>query len=125
MAPWATYLQESLRCLEKQLVENPRNSHYGWYRKGGISRDRLRLELGWMGYGALSEATWISPYDRTREVKNLLQRLNIEEYVHIFSAKHQGSTDPSRLVSRCWDLGKIHQKYADFLTEYRPKLEGT
>jgi len=88
------------------------------------ARDRLRLELGWMGYGALGEATWISPYDRTREVKNLLQRFNIEEYVHIFSAQHQGSTDPKIIVARCWDLGKIHQKYADFLTEYRPKLEG-
>jgi len=88
------------------------------------ARDRLRLELGWMGYGALGEATWISPYDRTREVKNLLQRLNIEEYVHIFNAQHQGSTDPRKIVSHCWDLGKIHQKYADFLTEYRPKLEG-
>jgi phenylacetic acid degradation operon negative regulatory protein len=88
------------------------------------ARDRLRLELGWMGYGALGEATWISPYDRTREVKNLLQRLNIEEYVHIFNAQHQGNTDPRRIVSRCWDLGKIHQKYADFLAEYRPKLEG-
>jgi len=88
------------------------------------ARDRLRLELGWMGYGALGEATWISPYDLTREVKNLLQRLNIEEYVHIFSAQHQGSTEPREIVSRCWDLGKIHQKYADFLTEYRPKLEG-
>jgi phenylacetic acid degradation operon negative regulatory protein len=87
------------------------------------ARDRLRLELGWMGYGALSEATWISPYDRTREVKNLLERLHIEEYVHIFSAQRQGGTDPREIVSRCWDLGKIHQKYADFLTEYRPKLE--
>ena len=88
------------------------------------SRDRLRLELGWMGYGPLSEATWISPYDLTGEVKNLLRKLNIEEYVHIFGAQHQASTDPRKIVSRCWDLGKIHQKYADFLTEYRPKLEG-
>jgi len=88
------------------------------------ARDRLRLELGWMGYGALGEATWISPYDLTKEVKNLLQKLNIEEYVNIFSAQHQGGIDPRKIVSRCWDLGKIHQKYADFLTEYRPKLEG-
>ncbi len=87
------------------------------------TRDRLRLELGWMGYGALGEATWISPYDRTREMKNLLQRLNIEEYVHIFSAQHQDNTAPSEIVSRCWNLDKIHEKYADFLTEYRPKLE--
>jgi phenylacetic acid degradation operon negative regulatory protein len=87
------------------------------------ARDRLRLELGWLGYGALGEATWISPYDLTKEVKNLLKRLNIEQYVHVFTAQHQASTDPRMIVSHCWDLGKIHQKYADFLTEYRPKLE--
>ncbi len=87
------------------------------------ARDRLRLELGWMGYGPLGEATWISPYDLTREVNTLLKKLNIEEYVHVFSAQHQASTDPRKIVSHCWDLGKIHQKYADFLTEYRPKLE--
>ncbi len=87
------------------------------------ARDRLRLELGLMGYGPLSEATWISPYDLTREVKSLLKRLNIEEYVHIFSARHQGGTDPAELVSRCWDLGKIHRMYADFLAQYSPKLE--
>ena len=87
------------------------------------ARDRLRLELGWMGYGALGEATWISPYDLTREVKNLLRKLNIEEYVNIFSAQNQGGIDPRKIVSRCWDLGKIYQKYADFLADYRPKLE--
>jgi phenylacetic acid degradation operon negative regulatory protein len=87
------------------------------------SRDRLRLELRWLGYGPLSEATWISPYDLTREVKSLLKRLNIEEYVHIFSARHQGGTDPGELVSRCWNLGKIHKMYANFLADYRPKLE--
>ncbi len=87
------------------------------------ARDRLRLELGWMGYGALGEATWISPYDLTREVRNLSRRLNIEEYVHIFSARYQGGIDPRKIVARCWNLGRIHQMYADFLAEYRPKLE--
>lgn len=87
------------------------------------ARDRLRLELGWMGYGALSEATWISPYDLTGEVQNLLRRLKIEPYVHVFSARHQGGTDPKKIVSHCWNLNKIHQQYADFLAEYRPKLD--
>jgi phenylacetic acid degradation operon negative regulatory protein len=54
------------------------------------ARDRLRLELGLMGYGALSEATWISPYDLTKEVQKLVKRLDIEEYVNIFNAKHEG-----------------------------------
>jgi phenylacetic acid degradation operon negative regulatory protein len=88
------------------------------------ARDSLRLELSWLGYGTLCDSTWISPYDLTKEVKNLLKRLNIEKYVLIFSARHQSGTDPREIVSRCWDLSKIHQKYADFLTEYQPKLEG-
>jgi phenylacetic acid degradation operon negative regulatory protein len=87
------------------------------------ARDRLRLELVWMGYGALGEATWISPYDRAREVKNLLRRLDIEEYVNIFSARHLGGTSPSKIIARCWDLDKIHRQYSDFLAEYRPELE--
>jgi phenylacetic acid degradation operon negative regulatory protein len=86
------------------------------------SRDRLRLELGWMGYGALSEATWISPYDLTNEVRKLVYRLNIEEYVHIFRGQLEVNIDPKRIVSHCWDLEKIHGKYSDFLNEYRPKL---
>ena len=87
------------------------------------ARDRLRLELSWMGYGPLSNATWISPYDLTKEVEDLAERLQIKEHIQIFQAKHQEFTDPKKIVSRCWDLGKIHQKYADFLAEYRPKLE--
>ncbi len=87
------------------------------------SRDRLRIELGWLGYGPLGEATWISPHDRTREVKKLLRKFDIEEYVNIFSAQQQGGIDPKKIVSRCWDLDKIHQKYTDFLNNYRPKLK--
>ena len=88
------------------------------------ARDRLRLELGWLGYGALGEATWISPHDRTKEVKNLLRKFNIEQYVNIFSAQHQGGVDPKKIVARCWDLDKIHQQYNDFLNDYRSKLAG-
>jgi len=87
------------------------------------ARDRLRLELSWMGYGPLSEATWISPYDLTKEVEELANRLGVKECVQIFQAKHQGFTDPRKIVSRCWDLNKIHERYARFIAKYHPKLE--
>jgi phenylacetic acid degradation operon negative regulatory protein len=87
------------------------------------ARDRLRLELGWLGYGPLSEATWISPYDLTKEVEDLAKRLQIKEHIQMFQAKHQGSADPKKIVSRCWDLSKIHERYAKFIAKYRPKLE--
>ncbi len=88
------------------------------------ARDRLRTELSWMGYGPLSEATWISPHDLTTEVEELAEKLQIKEHVQVFQAKHQGLTDPHGIVSRCWDLSRIHKRYASFVAEYHPKLEG-
>ncbi len=87
------------------------------------ARDRLRLELSWMGYGPLSEATWISPYDLTKEVEDLAKRLQIKGNIQTFQARHKGSTDPKKIVSRCWDLSRIHERYANFIAKYRPKLE--
>ena len=87
------------------------------------ARDRLRPELSWMGYGPLGEATWISPRDLAKEVEELAEKLEIKEYVQVFQAKHQGFADPQSIVSRCWDLSRIHKKYADLIAAYRPKLE--
>ena len=115
-----------------QRIFERKDNHWGgmWYivtysipEKRRWIRNRLRQELSWMGYGALSEATWISPYDLTKEVEELVDGLKIQEYVEIFQAKHQGFTDPRRVVARCWNLGKIHQKYAAFIAKYQPKLE--
>jgi phenylacetic acid degradation operon negative regulatory protein len=87
------------------------------------ARDRLRLELGWMGYGALSGATWISPYDLSKEVTALVKKLQVKECVQIFRAEHQGFISPKRIVSQCWDLDRIHNRYASFVAKYRAKLE--
>ena len=86
------------------------------------ARDRLRLELTWMGYGPLSNATWISPYDLTQEVGDLAKRLNIKNNIQIFQAKQQGSTEAKKIVSQGWNLSRIHEKYASFITNYQPKL---
>ena len=87
------------------------------------ARDRLRQELRWMGYGPLSVATWISPHDLSKEVEEIVEKLQIKEYVQIFQAKHQGLTDDKSIIARCWDLDRIHKKYAGFIAEHHPKLE--
>jgi phenylacetic acid degradation operon negative regulatory protein len=87
------------------------------------ARDRLRLELNWMGYGALTEATWISPYDLTKEVEELGDRLKIRGCIQVFQARNQGPTDPKKMVAMGWDLNRIHQKYASFTQKYQPKLD--
>jgi phenylacetic acid degradation operon negative regulatory protein len=87
------------------------------------ARDRLRLELGWMGYGALTEATWISPYDLTKEVEELGDRLGIRDCIQVFQGRNQCFTEPGKMVSVGWDLSRIHSKYASFIQEYQSKLE--
>ncbi len=86
------------------------------------TRDRLRQELDWMGFGPLSKATWISPNDLTEEVEALATKLKINEYFHIFQSLKPGVNDSQSIVSHCWDLGRIHQKYAGFIAKYRPKI---
>ncbi len=86
-------------------------------------RDRLRLELSWMGYGGLSDATWISPYDMTNVVETLAKSLGVENYVYSFRVRHNGSTRPADIVTHCWDLTRIHQRYESFVNEYRPRYE--
>ncbi len=87
------------------------------------ARDRLRQELTWLGYGPLSTATWISPHDLSKEVEALAKKLKIKEYVQVFQAKHLGFSNPKTIISRCWDLDRIHKRYANFIAEHRTKLE--
>jgi phenylacetic acid degradation operon negative regulatory protein len=86
------------------------------------TRDIFRRELGWLGYGPLSEATWISPYDMTAEVSALAKKLEIRDCVQIFSCTQVGSDNPRSIMNWCWDLDRIHKKYCDFMNKYKKKL---
>ena len=56
---------------------------------------------------------------RANEVANVFYK----EYIQVFQAKHQGLNGAKSIISRCWDLSRIHQKYASFIAEYRPKFQ--
>ena len=87
------------------------------------NRDMFRQELSWLGYGPLSEATWISPYDMTNEVIELAEKLKIKDCVLIFNSRQSGSFNPSGIMNWCWDLNKIHEKYCNFVDKYQDKLK--
>jgi len=86
-------------------------------------RDLLRRELTWMGYGAAGAGTMISPYDLTEEVVELAERLGTTDNMHVFQARQKGLTDARKVVSSCWDLGRIHKMYAAFIARYQPRFE--
>jgi len=87
------------------------------------TRDTLRRELIWMGYGALGAGTMISPYDLTAEVIELAKKFDVTDRIQIFQARQQGLVDARKVVSTCWDLDRIHDMYAGFLAEYQPRYE--
>jgi len=86
------------------------------------TRDIFRQELSWLGYGPLSEATWLSPYDMTKEVIELAEKLKIKDSVLIFNSRQVGRVNPEGIMNWCWDLHKINEKYCSFVDKYQDKL---
>lgn len=84
------------------------------------ARDELRRELGWMGFGMLTLALWISPYDHQKEIETLADSLHLRSSIEIFSGRHLGFTDCKAIVARCWDLQAINARYESFLEKYLP-----
>ena len=83
-------------------------------------RHRLRTRLTWLGFGSLSNATWISPRDLRREVEQLVSSLGINGHVEIFSAEHLGFNDDQALVAHCWNLKELNKAYSAFIEKYEP-----
>lgn len=75
-------------------------------------RERLRADLVFLGYAALSETTWIGPRS-SPELDALLETESIR--ADRFDAALEG--DPSELVARAWDLDAIGAAYERWLSE--------
>lgn len=86
-------------------------------------RARLRRELSYLGFGRLSTAVYICPYDRRRELDELLDRLHVREHVDLFVGPYQGYTTAQELVRQAWDLDELNRQYAAFLAKYEPLFE--
>ena len=70
------------------------------------ARDRVRSGLGFLGYAALTETTWISPFV-SAEVEDLLKAEAAS-----FSRFEARNADPRALARRAWDLGQLGASYA-------------
>jgi len=122
---------KSIELLEEgaQRIFQPRSDLWDgrWYllvysipEKERPLRHRLRKRLTWLGFGSLSNATWISPRDRRKEVEGVVNSLGIQGHVEIFSAEHFGFASDQELVERCWNLEDLNRAYAAFIAKYEP-----
>lgn len=86
-------------------------------------RDRLRSKLLWLGFGQLSNGTWISPHDNQAEVGRRCRELGLARDVACFRAESLECSNDGELVSRCWDLCGLATTYQQFLKKHGPRFE--
>lgn len=73
-------------------------------------RERLRAALGYLGYAAIGDATWISPRP-SAELESLLQTERVR--AERFTSRYDG--DAAGLLARAWDLDGLAHAYTGWL----------
>jgi phenylacetic acid degradation operon negative regulatory protein len=89
-------------------------------------REQLRKQLAWLGFGPLAPSVWISPHDRTEQVRS-----HVAEYVRdgtvrldVLRSRSTGPEADRDMAGRAWDLAGLDRDYSALLAEYRPRLAG-
>lgn len=86
-------------------------------------RERLRKELGALGWAQLSPTTWISPSDTLGAAREAARSTETLETIHLFTAAYSGPLTDRELLDRCWDVAKIASAYSGFIARYAPRFE--
>ena len=82
------------------------------------SREQLRRDLSWLGFGPLAPAIWVSPHPllaRVAEIGAGLPNARIE----LVTMKAIDIAADRSIAARCWDLEGLNQDYAKFLQALR------
>jgi phenylacetic acid degradation operon negative regulatory protein len=85
-------------------------------------RERLRRELGALGWAQLSPTTWISPSDTLVAAREAARATHTLEAVNLFTSEYRGPLSDRELLERCWDVGEIAAAYRLFIARYEPRL---
>ena len=85
-------------------------------------RHTVRTTLRWLGFAALYDGLWCSPWDEREATLRKLSELNVAS-----ATVMRAESDPRSVVQpiSAWDLDGLRQTYADFEAAFAPILEET
>jgi phenylacetic acid degradation operon negative regulatory protein len=87
------------------------------------SRDALRSDLRWQGFGQLAPGIMLHPDPDEAALRQALIDAEAGRNVVVMRAAAESATAPSAtrdLVNRCWDLQRLAKDYTVFLNTFRP-----
>jgi len=88
------------------------------------TRERLRRDLSWMGFGSLAPATWVSPFqllDRVADLGATLPNAKLD----LLTMRSSGLAADRSIVERCWELDALNEEYAAFIRTLRLRTMAT
>jgi phenylacetic acid degradation operon negative regulatory protein len=85
------------------------------------TREQLRKQLAWRGFGPLSPGVWLSPHDRSEQVRSAFAD-DPAVTIDVFSSRSAGQAADRDIAARAWDLPGLDGEYAELLLTYEPRL---
>lgn len=86
-------------------------------------KDQFQRELQWNGFGTNGNNVWMSPHNLFAQVMDLVEELEIADFVESFTARYDGPNNYRDLVHKAWDIKEIQLKYEEFLKRFEPRFE--
>ncbi|ANZ15730.1 transcriptional regulator, PaaX family [Streptomyces noursei ATCC 11455] len=114
---------------DRRIFGRPAGSPEGWVlavfsvpEEERHKRHLLRSRLARLGFGTAAPGVWIAPAHLYEETRHTLERLQLADYVDLFTGTHAGFTPTARAVARWWDLDALAAGHRAFLTAHEPVL---
>ena len=85
------------------------------------TREQLRRDLAWLGFGPLAPATWVSPHPLLSHVADIGATLPNARLDLVTMRAHDVAADRA-IADRCWDLATLNREYSTFIRDLRLNL---
>ncbi len=120
---------ERFRAATHRIYGEPANDWQGSWclllltGLNAVTRDLVRKECGWLGFGAVSTNLLAHPGPDMPDLTATLKRLGVEDEVVVMTDCMSQSDGPMRrIVRESWKLDEIDKRYADFIAMFEPTM---
>jgi phenylacetic acid degradation operon negative regulatory protein len=84
-------------------------------------RHRLRVSLGWAGFGSIGPGVWLSPHpSHAAEARHVLESLGEPVHGTLLHARLDDPDERHRLVTQAWDVAELDREYRAFVHRFAP-----